>query len=601
MNRVNILDISVSNKIAAGEVIERPSAIVKELVENSIDAKAKNIKIEISGGGREFIKISDDGIGIYNEDIEKVFLPHATSKIKDENDLYSIKSLGFRGEALPSIAEVSKVFLKSRSEEFNNGMSISIEGGKVTNKSECSCNVGTYVEVRDVFFNTPVRYKFLKSESRETALIKDIIVKLAISNYEISFEYIVNNKPVFKTTGGSLRDAIINIFGINTLENLFFIEKNCEKLNIFGYIGDINFCKNSRNNQYFFVNNRIVKNKNLIFSIENAYKNYITINKFPFFIIFIMINPNEIDVNIHPTKAEVKFEDEKMVYGVLYKTLSESLNEHLSNSTLLVNRFNSAQNAQNDRFISNQPSITPFTKEEIQMFIEKKNNAIEDVPYELVKNREFDKNKVEDLNDEDIKFEILKENETSNFRIIGQYNNTYILAERYNHLYIIDQHAAHEKILFEEFIHKFKTQNIIRQLIMPIIIDFDQVEYETYRDNIECFEKCGFCIENFEKTSIIVREVPFEFKDCNIKSLIVEIIKNIENFGTGTLDEVKYDLIATKSCKSAVKANCKLNINEINILMDKLMKLDNPFTCPHGRPIIINFSLREVEKMFKRV
>ena len=288
MGRVNILDISIANKIAAGEVVERPAAIVKELVENSIDAKAKNIVIQIYGGGKDLIKISDDGEGIHNDDIEKIFLPHATSKIQKEEDLYNINSLGFRGEALPSIASVSKVFLKSRSDEFNYGMSIQIDGGTIIDKCECACNVGTEIEVRDLFYNTPARFKFLKSENRETAIIRDFVTKLAISNYEISFEYIVNDKLVFKTTGKSLRDAIINIFGLNILENLFFVENNCENLNIFGYVGDINFCKSSRNNQYFFVNNRIVKNKNLMLSIENAYRNYMTVNKFPFFIYFYL-------------------------------------------------------------------------------------------------------------------------------------------------------------------------------------------------------------------------------------------------------------------------------------------------------------------------
>lgn len=607
MGRVNILDISIANKIAAGEVVERPAAIVKELVENSIDAKAKNIVIQIYGGGKDLIKISDDGEGIHNDDIEKIFLPHATSKIQKEEDLYNINSLGFRGEALPSIASVSKVFLKSRSDEFNYGMSIQIDGGTIIDKCECACNVGTEIEVRDLFYNTPARFKFLKSENRETAIIRDVVTKLAISNYEISFEYIVNDKLVFKTTGKSLRDAIINIFGLNVLENLFFVENNCENLNIFGYVGDINFCKSSRNNQYFFVNNRIVKNKNLMLSIENAYRNYMTVNKFPFFILFLYVNPKDIDVNIHPTKAEIKFENEKMVYGFLYKTCINELNDYLSNSTLVKKNYlgdiSPLENSNN--FNLTQSEITPLSKEEVQdLIIKRENNlynqTIEDeIPYNLV-SKEFDKNQLENL-EENFKFEILREDNFSDFKIIGQYNNTYILGEWYKCLYIIDQHVAHEKILFEEFIQRIKTKTIVRQLILPIIVNLEQLEYATYKSNKDCFEKCGFSIEDFGENSIIIREVPFEFKDCDVKSLILEIISNIDNFGSGTLDEVKYNLIATKACKSAVKANCQLNMDEIKILLSKLMKLENPFTCPHGRPIIIKFSLVEIEKMFKRV
>lgn len=607
MSRVNILDISVANKIAAGEVVERPAAIVKELVENSIDAKAKNILIQIHGGGKELIKISDDGEGIHNDDIEKIFLPHATSKIQKEEDLYNINSLGFRGEALPSIASVSKVFLKSRSDEFNYGMSIQIDGGIIIDKCECACNVGTEIEVRDLFYNTPARFKFLKSENRETAIIRDVVTKLAISNYEISFEYMVNDKLVFKTTGKSLRDAIINIFGLNVLENLFFVENNCEKLNIFGYIGDINFCKSSRNNQYFFVNNRIVKNKNLMLSIENAYRNYMTVNKFPFFILFLSVNSKDIDVNIHPTKAEIKFENEKMVYGFLYKTCINELNDYLSNSTLVKKNYlgdiSPLENSNN--FNLTQSKITPLSKEEVQDLIKKRENnlynqTIEDeIPYNLL-SKEFDKNQLENL-EENFKFEILKEDNFSDFKIIGQYNNTYIIGEWYKCLYIIDQHVAHEKILFEEFIQRIKTKTIVRQLILPIIVNLEQLEYATYKSNKDCFEKCGFSIEDFGENSIIIREVPFEFKDCDVKSLILEIISNIDNFGSGTLNEVKYNLIATKACKSAVKANCQLNTDEIKILLSKLMELENPFTCPHGRPIIIKFSLVEIEKMFKRV
>ena len=607
MGRVNILDISIANKIAAGEVVERPAAIVKELVENSIDAKAKNIVIQIHGGGKELIKISDDGEGIHNDDIEKIFLPHATSKIQKEEDLYNINSLGFRGEALPSIASVSKVFLKSRSDEFNYGMSIQIDGGIIIDKCECACNVGTEIEVRDLFYNTPARFKFLKSENRETAIIRDVVTKLAISNYEISFEYMVNDKLVFKTTGKSLRDAIINIFGLNVLENLFFVENNCEKLNIFGYIGDINFCKSSRNNQYFFVNNRIVKNKNLMLSIENAYRNYMTVNKFPFFILFLSVNSKDIDVNIHPTKAEIKFEDEKIVYGFLYKTCINELNDYLSNSTLVKKNYlgdiSPLENSNN--FNLTQSKITPLSKEEVQDLIKKRENDLynqtieNEIPYNLV-SKEFDKNQLENL-EENFKFEILKEDNFSDFKIIGQYNNTYIIGEWYKCLYIIDQHVAHEKILFEEFIQRIKTKTIVRQLILPIIVNLEQLEYATYKSNKDCFEKCGFSIEDFGENSIIIREVPFEFKDCDVKSLILEIISNIDNFGSGTLDEVKYNLIATKACKSAVKANCQLNMDEIKILLSKLMELENPFTCPHGRPIIIKFSLVEIEKMFKRV
>lgn len=608
MSRVNILDSSITNKIAAGEVVEKPAAIVKELVENSIDARSKNIIVKITSGGKDSIEVIDDGEGIHRDDIEKIFLPHATSKISSEEDLFNINSFGFRGEALPSIASVSRVSLKSRSEEFDYGMSINLEGGTITNKEECSCNIGTEIIVKDIFFNTPARLKFLKSESRETALIRDVMTKLAISNYEIGFEYISNGKLIFKTNGMSLRDAIIDIFGLNTLNNLFFVENKCEKVHIFGYLGDINFCKSSRNNQYLFVNNRIVKNRNLILSIENAYRNYLTVNKYPFFITFLNIDPKDIDVNIHPTKAEIKFEDERMVYGFLYKTYLNELNDCLSNSTLVKKNDMTSIITSDDKLLSlSKKDVSPFSKEELQKLMDKRNklnshntnNEIETLPYDLVSNEEFGKNHFEELN-ENLKFEILNNDQTSDFRIIGQYNKTYIIGEWYDNFYIIDQHVAHEKILFEEFINKIKNGKISKQVIIPSIVHLNELSYSTYENNKHYFDDCGFTIETFGENSIIIREVPFEFRDCDAKSLILDIIQNIDNFGSGNLAEVKYDLIATKACKNAIKANCRLNDGEIKILISKLMKLENPFTCPHGRPIIIKFSLNEIEKMFKR-
>lgn len=607
MGRVNVLDISVANKIAAGEVVEKPAAIVKELVENSIDAKAKNITIKVFNGGKDSIEVIDDGEGVHRDDIYKIFLSHATSKINCVDDLFNITSFGFRGEALPSIASVSRVYLKSRSTEHDYGMSITIDGGKIINKEECSCNIGTEIKVKDLFYNTPARLKFLKSESRETALIREVVTKLAISNYEVSFEYFSNNKLIFKTTGKSLRDAIINVFGLNTLDNLFFIENNCEKVHIFGYLGDINFCKGSRNNQYFFVNNRIVKNRNLILSIENAYRNYLTVNRYPFFILFLNINPKDIDVNIHPTKSEIKFEDERMVYGFLYKSCINELNDYLSNSTLVKkNELTGITTKEDKVFNLDISKISPFSKAEIQSLIEKHNNNSQEsdieasLPYNLVQSEEFDKNQYEHLK-ENVEFEIVKVDNVHDFKIIGQYNKTYIIGEWCDNLYIIDQHVAHEKILFEEFVKKIRRGNISRQIVMPIVIQLNEFSYATYESNKSCFESCGFTIESFGDNSIVIREVPFEFRNCDTKSLILEIIQNIDNFGSGTLDEVKYDFIATKACKSAVKANCTLSNEELKILVSKLMKLDNPFTCPHGRPIIIKFSLYEIEKMFKRV
>ncbi len=326
MKRINLLDENTSNKIAAGEVVERPSSVVKELIENSIDANAKNITIEIQEGGSSLIKIVDDGDGIHPDDIKKAFLPHATSKIKNSSDIFSINTLGFRGEALPSVASVSKVNLKSKIQEETFGREITIEGGEILSFNECGINKGTTIEVRDLFFNVPARKKFLKTSSREASLISDIVSRIALSNPNISFKLFNNGKKILNTYGNSnLLDVIRTVYGKTIGENIIYFEHSEDTLTIYGYIGKESIARGSRNNQSIFVNGRYIKHKTLTVAVENAFKSFSTVNKFPFFILFIEVYPEEVDVNIHPSKAEIKFKDDRLIFKKVFDTVHEAL------------------------------------------------------------------------------------------------------------------------------------------------------------------------------------------------------------------------------------------------------------------------------------
>ena len=375
MVRINLLDIDTSNKIAAGEVVERPSSVVKELVENSIDANASNITIEIEEGGSALIRIIDDGDGIYEEDVEKAFMPHATSKIKNANDIYSISTLGFRGEALPSIAAVSKVDVKTKTEGKDYGKELIIEGGKNIDFKDCGCNKGTTIEVRDIFYNVPARKKFLKSTAREGAIIADIINRIAIANSNISFKFYNSGKKVLQTYGnGNLKDVLRTVYGKTISNSLLYFENATDAYTIYGYIGKEDIARGSRNNQSIFVNNRYIKNKTIVAAVENAFKSFSTVNKFPFFTLFIEVYPELVDVNIHPTKAEVKFENERLLFKLIFDAVHKALKEDVFDSFSLPEE--KAHNSYEEEKVEPiKLNIEPLIKEEV-----KYNNYTTNIP-----------------------------------------------------------------------------------------------------------------------------------------------------------------------------------------------------------------------------
>lgn len=629
MKRINILDEHTSNKIAAGEVVERPSSVVKELMENSIDADAKNITIEIEEGGVSLIRIIDDGYGIHKDDIKKAFLPHATSKIKDVDDIYSIMTLGFRGEALASIAAISKVSLKSKMEGEAFGSEIVIEGGEIISLNDIGINKGTILEVRDLFYNVPARKKFLKTISREGALIGDIVNRIALSHPEVSIKFYNNGKKVLHSYGtGNLIDVIRNIYGKNISDNLIYFENKEDAISLYGYIGKEEIARGSRNNQSIFVNGRYIKNKTIVAAVENAFKSFATVNKFPFFVLFIDLYPEFVDVNIHPTKAEIKFKEDRGIFKKVFDSVHKAFRNEVFEDFYIpeeeTKESEDTKSIEEIRF-----TINDFPKDDIENNNKKIiHKDLESLTYEEVRKEEelyeslkglatsinikpsYD-NTVEKLVIHEDKQEINISNNKSentkvakfpNLRVIGQFNKMYILAEYEDILYIIDQHAAHEKILFEKYLKNIEEGDIVvQQLLVPILIDLTTDDYCYYEENAEIFLNAGFIIENFGGNTISIKEVPYFLGKLDARNLFMNILDNIKSLGSGKTTEVKYNKIATLACKAAVKANNYLNEPEMERLINDLRYLNDPFHCPHGRPVIIKFTNYDLDKKFRRI
>lgn len=614
MNRINVLDPVTSNKIAAGEVVERPFSVVKELIENSIDANAKNIIIEIEDGGQKRIKITDDGTGIHPDDLEKAFFPHATSKISVIDDIFKIKTMGFRGEALASIAAVTRLNMKSRINTSDFGKEISISGGRTDFIKEAGCNVGTSIEVSDIFYNVPARQKFLKSSQREASLITDIVERLAIANNKVSFKLINNGKEVLHTySSNNLIDIIRNIYGKNTCENLYEIESHSDIASLYGFIGNSELSRGSRNNQSIFVNKRYIKNKLITTAVENAYKSFITINKFPFFILFIDIYPELVDVNVHPTKTEVKFNNDREIYKIVFDAVHKTLRDNLKNSFSIDTNELDVKNESIELPQDNKIQIElPI---DLHSDLDMKNSIIrEPVTFsasEYTSKANPQNNYASNTNIEPKVYDSREANipqakamtaKLPSLSIIGQFNRTYIIAEAQDNLFIIDQHAAHEKVLFEKYMNEIKTGTVSSQILLtPIVVEMSSDDFSYYNESKDLFEKSGFNIDLFGDNTISIREVPMFLGKPNIKNLFNDILDNIKNLGSGKTTEVKYDVIATKACKAAVKAYDKLSMEEMNYLIEQMSYSEDPYTCPHGRPTIIKITLNELEKKFKRI
>lgn len=691
MGNIVVLDDLTINKIAAGEVIERPASVVKEMMENSIDAGANKIEVEIKNGGISYIRITDNGNGIAPDDMEYAFERHATSKIRVADDLENIKSMGFRGEALASIAAISHVEMVSRTPDTEVGYKIVIEGGKVLERGETGCPVGTTITVTDLFFNTPVRYKFLKKDFTEAGYIEDAVTRLALANTAISIKLINSGKTVVQTSGnGILQDAIYSIYGKEIAEGVVPVNFEYEDIKIEGVVGKPEIGRSNRTNQIFFVNRRYVKNVTLSSAVEQAYKGLLPIGRFGFIVVNMEIAPNKIDINVHPAKLEIKFQEEQKVFKALYSAIKQSLlNEELVKNTsreveaeptgdTIKIPIVENKNIDEEEKIKKPSFINLFKRKKEEIEIEEPNNIIGELykskekqspldtdkteeiktPTEeqvdamteilnkkremtdmiehsmpedtLIKNEnEFDemyvrtfgklpstavseKESIEKIEPMGLTFESGKNlsvfeekeqyNKMPNYKFIGIAFSTYIILELENEMYILDQHAAHERVNYEKIKRNFYSQmkKDSQLMLLPDVITLTHKEMDIVRENVDMFEKAGFTLEEFGDNTIKLTGVPNICMELDTKQLFLDILDEIDTVALTARQEKEDKFIATIACKASVKAKMALTKDEVDSLMEKLLILPNPFTCPHGRPTAIKMTKYDIERKFNR-
>ena len=776
MGKIVLLDELTINQIAAGEVIERPASVVKEMVENSIDAGATNIVVEVKNGGISYIRVSDNGKGIERDDVEIAFERHATSKIRSAADLQEVKSMGFRGEALASIAAISNVELISKTEEQATGEKVVAEGGEVLSVEEVACSKGTVITVRNLFYNTPVRYKFLKKDFTETGYIEDVMTRIALVHPEISIKFINSGKTVIQTNGnGDIKSVIYSIYGKEIAEEIIPVSYEYEYMKVKGIIGKPAIARSNRANQIFFVNNRYVKDKTLTAAAEQAYKGMIPIGKFAFLILNVEMPGSKVDVNVHPAKLEVRFQEENIVFQAIYHAIKNTLLEsdlisdrektkeanevskeaykidynQINNQSLFGKKTYTEETSQTIKpsiEVTQQPTNTPiqektqinndytetakktedmdvfarlkFLQSRLQEQIDKnpgikvtedykkmtkkyndiienskkieninteeinkeknneeyieenkekyineelkeefkeklEENSVEEKsikinneeenghPEETEKEKkteeveeqilsfesmykklfgkepyggrlELEKTKQEkeapyqinedDLSDNISVFEGMEEYQKPTYKFIGIAFKTYIILEMNQELYIMDQHAAHERILYEKVKSNFfsDTQKESQILLLPDIITLTPKEMNIAKDNFKLFENAGFILEEFGENTIKVSGVPEICIDLDTKELFLETLDEINTVARTAKQEKEEKFIATVACKAAVKANMALTEEEVNSLMNELLKLPNPFSCPHGRPTVIKMSKYDIERKFAR-
>jgi len=613
MGKINILSKDTFNKIAAGEVVERPASVAKELVENSIDAKATEIYIEIIDGGEKLIKIVDNGEGILEEDMRNAFLPHATSKIRTADDLFSISTMGFRGEALSSISSVSKVLTRSKTKEHD-GREILVEGGEIRYEKFSSMDQGTLMEIRDLFYNVPARKKFLKSTAREGAIISEILSKISMAHPKISFKLVVDGKEILRTYGtGNQKDVIRQVYNKKVYENLFYFENHYDSFSIFGYIGNEEISRGSRSHETIFVNKRLVQSKVITTAAEKAFKSFATVSRFPFFVINIEVFPEIIDVNIHPQKAEIKFEDESHIFKSVFGTVHGAMRDGLKDTFAIEKEEEEESFVQLSHSAANTPVYIDIPVDTMKQI----GATVTGVETDMEKSPDHGDYGSYENSDQKLREDhgLMRREEwpagsdeverTAKFpmpEIIGQFRDTYILTEIHDELYIFDQHAAHEKINFEKYMQGIREGSVASQgLLIPEIVDLDMEDHQLYLDNKEVLKEAGFIIEDFGDRSISIREVPLFLGKVQASSYLHEILDNIRNLGKGNKEDVKYLRIATAACKASIKAYEPLTMEEMRYLIEELRFIKEPFTCPHGRPTLVKLTEKDMQKMFRRI
>lgn len=597
---INILDHQTIDKIAAGEVVERPSSVVKELVENAIDAGADAVTVEIRDGGISFIRVTDNGNGIEKSQIRNAFLRHATSKITSADDLTRLVSLGFRGEALASIAAVSMVEAISKTSEELTGVRYMIEGGVEKGQEEIGAPEGTTIFVRNLFFNTQPRRKFLKQPQTEGSYVTDLMEHLALSNPQISFKYIMNGQTRFFTTGNNeLREIIYRIHGREIAAQLQPFAWQGEGVSVNGFLGSPVINRANRNYEIFYINGRYVRSALIGKAVEEGYREYLMQRKFPFCVLHFKIDTERIDVNVHPTKMEVRIADGQAFYETVRQAVHDALHAREMIPEVTLEEEKKADPPQG--MMSKIPAPEPFERRRIAAEQQNRNLLRSPVEYHAVPVTAADdpQNAVQT---ELFGDKILSEPARAQFELLGQIFQTYWLISYQDKLLIIDQHAAHEKVKYERLLRQFREHSVLSQTVNPpLIVTLNGREREYYRRHAEDFESLGFMIEEFGGSDYAIRGVPMELFGYGEKAFFHEILDELsEESSDGTPESIRMR-IATAACKSAVKGNMKLSRKEAEQLIDELLMLDNPYHCPHGRPTIISMSKYELEKKFKRV
>ena len=663
MPQIQVLDQITIDKIAAGEVIQRPASIVKELVENSIDAKAASVTVEIQDGGISLIRVTDNGSGIEREDIRNAFLRHSTSKIRKVEDLAHIASLGFRGEALSSISAVTRTELITKTKEDTFGTRYVIEGGVEQSLEDAGAPDGTTFLVRQLFYNVPARRKFLKTPMTEAGHVQDLLMRLALSHPEVAFTFINNGQTKMRTSGnGKLKDVIYSIYGREAAANLIELDYSMDGLVMKGYLGKPVITRGNRNFENYFVNGRYVKNAMLSKAIEDAYKDFLMQHKFPFVVIHFQVDGEKIDVNVHPTKMEMRFQRQQDVYNIVYEGVHRTLlepelipqveapapkviSQPKSESPFLVKPKTAPQPMEKKPEEKEEPHDEAYfmkkMKERVLSYHQRNSSAevakkeqifrpqaqAERIKDALARAKEVEKQpqkqaeeqpeliretpvyetkpvteeKAEQLN----LFEehLLKREKKAEYKLIGQVFETYWLVEFENSLYIIDQHAAHERVLYERTLKEMKNREFTAQYLSPpIILSLSMQEAQVLNENMDRFTRIGFEIEPFGGEEYAVRAIPDNLFGIAKKELLLEMLDDLtDGISTSMTPELIDEKVASMSCKAAVKGNNRLSAQEADALIGELLLLENPYHCPHGRPTIIAMTQRELEKKFKRI
>jgi DNA mismatch repair protein MutL len=670
---INELDKNTIDQIAAGEVVERPASVVKELVENAVDSGATAVTVEIKGGGIDMIRVTDNGCGIEKSQIRKAFKRHATSKLKSSEDLFNIHTLGFRGEALSSISSVSQVDMVTKTADDLTGIKYSINGGEEVGMEEIGAPDGTSLIIRNLFYNTPARKKFLKTPQTEGSYIGDVMEHLALDNPTVSFHYINNREDKFSTSGnGDLKELIYRIYGRDVSVSLVPISASKNGVTLEGYLGEPSINRSNRNFEIFFVNGRYVKDKIISKALEEGYKQYLMMHKFPFAVLHIRMDPEMVDVNVHPAKLEVRFNNQAFLYDFIKESVETTLrNREMIPDALLGDDIKEAKKAAKAEKIEPVKAVTEsqvIVKKETKaapkdevFFDDEEDKKPQRAPEPFEKKR-FEENKLREdtpvyakgVKPEPIKIEdvnksalwtrifgdsdgakaekkehpspiikpgeaivvekpvqlnlfdekVLSKENVKEYEILGQIFGTYWIIGFKDKMFLVDQHAAHEKINYERMMKRYKSGDILSQMVNPpVIVSLTSAEEELFLSYRQYFEKLGFNIENFGGHEYAMRAIPVDLFGCsNEKEMFIEILDELSH-ETGldrTPDVINYK-IASMACKASVKGNTKMTREEMEALLDELLTLENPYNCPHGRPTIISMSKYEIDKKFKRV